>query len=238
MPFNFMYNPTGLFGRMGMGYQQPQQNPYGVPQMRMPQMGISQMGGPQRAMPMPQMNMGMPSYMPPYLAQYMQRYGMQGMPQGMPQQMMPQAMGGINPQQMQQIQQMQRMQGMVQPQPMPMQGNPNSPYENQLPLGQNPYQTKMPQQDNMVQGRRAVAVQPPMTMGGSGPIGRMPPSYMTAAPMPSNARQSAGLEAAIAQLNAGRNSAMIPQGDTFQNNQNRQSIPLQGVFNSLRTLGI
>ena len=181
MPFNFMYNPTGLFGRMGMGYQQPQQNPFA--QRQMPQMGMPQMGA--RPMGMPQMNMGMPSYMPPYLAQYMQRYGMQGMPQGMPQQMMPQTMGGISPQQIQQIQQMQRMQSMVQPQPMPMQGNPNSPYENQLPLGQNPYQT------NITQGRRAVAVQPPMTMGGSGPIGRMPPP-------------SGGLDTAVPGLSASR----------------------------------
>lgn len=185
MPFNFMYNPTGLFGRMGMGYQQPQQNPYGMPQMRMPQMGISQMGGPQRAMPMPQMGMGMPSYMPPYLAQYMQQYGMQGMGQRMPQQMMPQAMGGISPQQIQQIQQMQRMQSMVQPQPMPMQGNPNSPYENQLPLGQNPYQT------NIMPGRRAVAVQPPMTMNNPGATGAMPPP-------------SGGLNTAVLGLSASR----------------------------------
>jgi len=171
MPFNFMYNPTGLFGRMGMGYQQPQQNPFA--QRQMPQMGMPQMGA--QPMGMPQMGMGMPSYMPPYLAQYMQQYGMQGMGQRMPQQMMPQTMGGISPQQIQQIQQMQRMQSMVQPQPMPMQGNPNSPYENQLPLGQNPYQTQNPQQSNIVQSRRAVAVQPPMTMGGARMSSTMPP---------------------------------------------------------------
>jgi len=201
MPFNFMYNPIGLFGRMGMGYQQPQQNPFAqrqTSQMGMPQMGISQMG-------MPQMGMGMPSYMPPYLAQYMQQYGMQGMGQRMPQQMTPQY----------------GMQQYGMPQySMPQQGNPNNPYQKQLPLGQNP------QQANIVQSRRATAVQPrmnqPMGMG-SISTGAMPPP-------------SADLQAAMAQLNAAKAAGTIPQGDTFQNNPNRPQVTLQNALNSLMGL--
>jgi hypothetical protein len=167
-----MYNPFGLFGRMGMGGRQQRQNPFA--QRQMYQMG------------MPQMGMDMPSYMPPYLAQYMQQYGMpqgmqqygmQGMGQRMPQQMMPQY-------------------GMQQ-YGMPQQNNPNSPYQNQFPLRQNPYQAQMPQQANTIQSRRATVVQPPMNqpMGmGSISTGAMPPpsAELQAAMAQLNAAKAAG----------------------------------------------
>ncbi len=89
-----------------------------------------------------------------------------------------------------------------------------------------------PVQGDTFQGRRGTIMpqQPmPQPMGqpmgmGARPTGAMPPP-------------SADLQAAIAQLTAGRNSGTLPQGDTFQNNRNRQPTTLQGTFNSLRALG-
>jgi len=84
------------------------------------------------------------------------------------------------------------------------------------------------QMNQLLQGRRGTIMpqQPmPQPMGmGARATGSMPPP-------------SADLQAAIAQLTAGRNSGTLPQGDTFQNNRNRQPTTLQGTFNSLRALG-
>lgn len=169
---------------------------------------------------MPQM--GMQSYIPPYLSQYMQQYGM------------PMGMQGIG----------QRMPPPMMPMGMPQYSMPQYPMQQQgVPMGMGGYSGMQPQpvsneyapllanrmagnfpQGDTFQGRRGTVVSTPMNqpMGmGSVQSGAIPQSAMD-------------LRAAIMQA---RNSGMMPQGDTFQNNPNRPQVSLQGALDSLRAFG-